>query len=150
MFGTDLYIALVLGVMLSLIFTEKTGIIPAGLVVPGYLALIFDQPIFLLLVLFISLITYLIVEYAISPFLTLYGRRKFAAMLTVGICLKLIFDQLYPVMPFEIYEFRGIGVIVPGLIANTVQRQGLVITYGSTIVISMLTFFILSAYIFIV
>lgn len=150
MFGTDLYVALVLGVILSLIFSEKTGVIPAGLVVPGYLALIFDQPIFLILVLFISLITYLVVRYAISPFITLYGRRKFAAMLTVGICLKLIFDYLYPVMPFEIYEFRGIGVIVPGLIANTIQRQGLVITLGSTLLLSGVTFAILSLYFLVV
>ncbi|MRU08321.1 poly-gamma-glutamate biosynthesis protein PgsC, partial [Bacillus anthracis] len=54
MFGSDLYIALVLGVTLSLIFTERTGILPAGLVVPGYLALVFNQPVFMLVVLFIS------------------------------------------------------------------------------------------------
>lgn len=51
MFGSDLYIALILGVLLSLIFAEKTGIVPAGLVVPGYLGLVFNQPIFMLLVL---------------------------------------------------------------------------------------------------
>lgn len=43
MFGSDLYIALILGVLLSLIFAEKTGIVPAGLVVPGYLGLVFNQ-----------------------------------------------------------------------------------------------------------
>ena len=43
MFGTDLYIAIVVGVLLSLLYAEKTGIVPAGLVVPGYLALVFDQ-----------------------------------------------------------------------------------------------------------
>ena|SRR5699024_2678962 len=150
MFGTELYVALVLGVILSLIFTEKTGIIPAGLVVPGYLALIFDQPIFLLLVLLISLITYVVVEYGISRFVNLYGRRKFAAMLSVGICLKLLFDYFYPVVPFEIFELRGIGVIVPGLIANTIQRQGLIITLGSTIIITITTFAILSIYTFII
>lgn len=50
MFGSDLYISLVLGIILSLIFAEKTGVLPAGLVVPGYLALVFDQPIFLAVV----------------------------------------------------------------------------------------------------
>ncbi|MED1862531.1 poly-gamma-glutamate biosynthesis protein PgsC [Fictibacillus nanhaiensis] len=146
MFGSDLYIALVLGVILSLIFTEKTGIIPAGLVVPGYLALIFDQPIFLLIVLFISLLTFLIVNFGLSRFMILYGRRKFAAMLTTGIALKLVFDYLYPVMPFEIYEFRGIGVIVPGLIANTIQKQGIPMTLGSTVLLSGITFSIMSLY----
>jgi gamma-polyglutamate biosynthesis protein CapC len=146
MFGSDLYVALILGVLLSLIFAEKTGVVPAGLIVPGYLALIFDQPIFLAMVLFISLITFIIVNYGVSKFTILYGRRKFAAMLTTGIVLKLIFDYFYPVMPFEIYEFRGIGVIVPGLIANTIQKQGMVITLGSTLLLSGATFLIIYIY----
>lgn len=146
MFGTDLYVALTLGVILSLIFSEKTGIIPAGLVVPGYLGLIFDQPVFLMMVLLISLLTYVIVTYGISRFVILYGKRKFAAMLVVGISLKLIFDYFYPIMPFEIYEFRGIGVIVPGLIANTIQKQGLVVTLGSTLLISGATFVLMFLY----
>ncbi|ADK08307.1 TPA: capsular polyglutamate amide ligase/translocase CapC [Bacillus anthracis] len=146
MFGSDLYIALVLGVTLSLIFTERTGILPAGLVVPGYLALVFNQPVFMLVVLFISILTYVIVTYGVSRFMILYGRRKFAAMLITGICLKLLFDYCYPVMPFEIFEFRGIGVIVPGLIANTIQRQGLPLTIGTTILLSGATFAIMNIY----
>ncbi|MDC7778937.1 MULTISPECIES: poly-gamma-glutamate biosynthesis protein PgsC [Priestia] len=150
MFGSDLYVALVLGVILSLIFTEKTGIIPAGLVVPGYIGLIFDQPVFLVMVLIISLLTYVIVKHGIGRFVILYGRRKFAAMLVVGISLKLIFDYFYPIMPFEIYEFRGIGVIVPGLIANTIQKQGLAMTMGSTLLISGATFSLMFVYNFLI
>ncbi|ASF40574.1 poly-gamma-glutamate biosynthesis protein PgsC [Halobacillus halophilus] len=146
MFGSDLYISLVLGVILSLIFAEKTGVMPAGLVVPGYLALVFDQPIFIAVVLFISFLTYLIVTYGVSKFMILYGRRKFAAMLSTGIVLKLLFDYFYPMAPFEILEFRGIGVIVPGLIANTMQKQGLIITTGSTLLLSGVTFLIMTVY----
>lgn len=149
MFGSDLYIALVLGVILSLLFSERTGIIPAGLVVPGYLALVFDQPIFVAVILFISLLTYVIVTYGIEKIVLLYGRRKFAAMLTTGILLKLILDFTYPMLPFEILEFRGIGIIVPGLIANTIQKQGAIITVGSTLLLSGLTFIILSVFYFI-
>ncbi|ATH93488.1 capsular biosynthesis protein [Bacillus glycinifermentans] len=146
MFGSDLYIALILGVLLSLIFAEKTGIVPAGLVVPGYLGLVFNQPIFMLLVLFVSLLTYVIVKFGLSKIMILYGRRKFAAMLITGILLKIGFDFIYPAMPFEIAEFRGIGIIVPGLIANTIQRQGLTITLGSTLLLSGATFVIMYAY----
>lgn len=149
MFGSDLYIALVLGVILSLLFSERTGIIPAGLVVPGYLALVFDQPIFVAVILFISLLTYVIVTYGIEKIVLLYGRRKFAAMLTTGILLKLILDFTYPILPFEILEFRGIGIIVPGLIANTIQKQGAIITIGSTLLLSGLTFIILSVFYFV-
>ena len=62
MIGSELYFSLFVGVVLSLIFAEKFGINPAGLVVPGYLALIFDQPIMLLSVLIISCLTYFIVS----------------------------------------------------------------------------------------
>ncbi|KAF0819669.1 MULTISPECIES: poly-gamma-glutamate biosynthesis protein PgsC [unclassified Cytobacillus] len=146
MFGADLYVALVLGVTLSLIFTEKTGVLPAGLVVPGYLALVFNQPVFMVVVLLISILTYLIVTHGIGRWVILYGRRKFAAMLITGICLKLILDYFYPVMPFEIFEFRGIGIIVPGLIANTIQKQGMPLTLGSTLLLSGLTFGIMNVY----
>ncbi|ADM39563.1 poly-gamma-glutamate biosynthesis protein PgsC [Bacillus spizizenii ATCC 6633 = JCM 2499] len=146
MFGSDLYIALILGVLLSLIFAEKTGIVPAGLVVPGYLGLVFNQPVFILLVLLVSLLTYVIVKYGLSKFMILYGRRKFAAMLITGIVLKIAFDSLYPIVPFEIAEFRGIGIIVPGLIANTIQKQGLTITFGSTLLLSGATFAIMFVY----
>src|SRR5699024_3121588 len=146
MLGTDLYSARVLGVVLSLLFTERTGIIPAGLVVPGYLALIFDHPIFIIVILFVSFLTYLIVPFAFSRVTILCGRRISAAMLIVGMTLKMILDFSYPVMHFEILEFRGIGVIVPGLIANTMEKQGTVITIGSTLLLGGLTFIILSIY----
>ena len=100
----------------------------------------------MLVVLFISILTYVIVMHGVSRFMILYGRRKFAAMLVTGICLKLLFDYFYPVMPFEIFEFRGIGVIVPGLIANTIQKQGLPLTLGTTILLSGLTFAIMNVY----
>lgn len=143
---SDLYVALIVGVALSLIYAEKTGIVPAGLIVPGYLAMIFDQPLLILTMFFISIVTYLIVVHVVGRFTILYGRRKFAAMLTVGIIVKLIVDQIYPVFPFEIHELRGIGIIVPGVIANTIQKQGVVPTLSSTFILSGLTFLILNLY----
>lgn len=146
MFGTDLYVALALGMVIALLFAEKTGVVPAGLVVPGYLALVFDQWRFLLVIIFISLITYLIVQFGVTRFVILYGRRKFAAMLIVGMMVKLVFDYFYPIFPFEVYEFRGIGIIVPGIIANTIQKQGVIVTLASTLFVSFLTFAMLFIY----
>jgi gamma-polyglutamate biosynthesis protein CapC len=140
MFGTELYLSLVIGVVVSLIYAERTGVIPAGLVVPGYLALVLDQVLFLVAIFLISFATFLVVEYGVSRLVILYGRRRFVAMLTIGIVFKLVFDALYPAMPFEVYEFRGIGVIVPGLVANSIARQGLPHTLVSTLLLSGLTF----------
>ncbi|GGF19342.1 MULTISPECIES: poly-gamma-glutamate biosynthesis protein PgsC [Halobacillus] len=146
MFGTDLYIAIVIGVLLSLLYAEKTGIMPAGLVVPGYLALIFDQVMYVLVVGLISLLTYLLVTQVLSRFTVLYGRRKFAAMLTVGVLMKMSMDYLYPLTPFPVMELRGIGVIVPGLIANSIQKQGVIPTFSSTFVIAFFTFVFITVY----
>ncbi len=146
MFGTDLYIALVVGIVVSLIYNDITGISPSGLVVPGYLALIFDQPMFVAYVFIFALLTYLIVVHGIGRFTILYGKRKFAAMLTVGLLLKLVFDWLYPIVPFQIFEFRGIGVIVPGLIANTIHKEGVVLTVTGTILMKAVTYFIILGY----
>ena len=149
MIGSELYFSLFVGVVLSLIFAEKFGINPAGLVVPGYLALIFDQPIMLLSVLIISCLTYFIVNNGISKWVILYGRRKFAAMILTGMVLKFIFDLLYPLTPFEMVEVSGIGVVIPGIIANTIQKQGVVITLSSTMLLTCITYVILFLYSFI-
>lgn len=149
MIGSELYFSLFVGVVLSLIFAEKFGINPAGLVVPGYLALIFDQPIMLLSVLIISCLTYFIVSNGISKWVILYGRRKFAAMILTGIVIKFIFDLLYPLTPFEMVEVSGIGVVIPGIIANTIQKQGVVITLSTTMLLTCITYIILFLYSFI-
>ena len=149
MIGSELYLSLFVGVVLSLIFAEKFGINPAGLVVPGYLALIFDQPIMLLSVLIISCLTYFIVSNGISKWVILYGRRKFAAMILTGMVIKFIFDLLYPLTPFEMVEVSGIGVVIPGIIANTIQKQGVVITLSTTMLLTCITYIILFLYSFI-
>ncbi|MGX0037970.1 gamma-polyglutamate biosynthesis protein CapC [Staphylococcus warneri] len=149
MIGSELYFSLFVGVVLSLIFAEKFGINPAGLVVPGYLALIFDQPIMLLSVLIISCLTFFIVNNGISKWVILYGRRKFAAMILTGMVLKFIFDLIYPLTPFEMVEVSGIGIVIPGIIANTIQKQGVVITLSSTMLLTCITYVILFLYSFI-
>lgn len=149
MIGSELYFSLFVGVVLSLIFAEKFGINPAGLVVPGYLALIFDRPIMLLSVLIISCLTYFIVSNGISKWVILYGRRKFAAMILTGMVIKFIFDLLYPLTPFEMVEVSGIGVVIPGIIANTIQKQGVVITLSTTMLLTCITYIILFLYSFI-
>ena len=146
MFGADLYITFVVGIVISLLYAEKAGVLPGGIIVPAYLALIFDQPFFIMAIFFISTLIYFFVVHVLSRITILYGRRKFAAMLLTGVVLKLTFDYFYPIIPFEIYELRGIGVIVPGLIANSFQKQGVVITVTSTMILSGITFGIMSLY----
>ena len=149
MFGTDLYIALVIGLILSLIFVEKTGFTPAALIVPGYIALIVEDPIYLLLVLLISLVTYLVVTYGIAKITILDRNRKLVAMVAVGVAVMLIIDYFLPMMSFGIYELMAIGLLVPGLIAYTVSKQGMVFSYVSILLLGGLTYLIMLGYSFI-
>lgn len=111
--------------------------------VPGYLAMVFDQVLFVAAIFLLSFLTFVIVDRGVDRVAILYGRRRFVAMLSIGILLKLVFDALYPMLPFEVYEFRGIGVIVPGLVANAIHRQGVPHTVFSTLLLSGLTFLIM-------
>ncbi|MDQ0253919.1 poly-gamma-glutamate biosynthesis protein PgsC/CapC [Evansella vedderi] len=145
MFGFDsgdVYLAMVAGVIFSLFYAEKTGVLPAGLVVPGYIAMMFGDLINIAVVFLISFITFLIVMKVIAKFTILYGRRKFTAMLTVAILLKLSFDYMFPSLSMAetVEGLKAIGIIVPGLIANTIQKQGVLPTVGSTMLLSGLTF----------
>ena len=104
----------------------------------------------LLSVLVISCLTFFIVTYGISRWVILYGRRrKFAAMILTGMVLKFLFDLIYPLTPFEMVEVSGIGVVIPGIIANTIQKQGVVITLSSTMLLTCITYVILFLYSFI-
>jgi len=152
MIGTELYFSLFTGVLLSLLFAERFGISPAGLVVPGYLALIFDQPVMLFSILLISCITYIIVDKVLSKIIILYGRRKFSAMILTAMILKFIFDAMFPYapIPHDMIEISGIGMVIPGIIANTIQRQGVVITLSSSLFVTFLTYILLNVYNYVV
>lgn len=140
MIDANITVALIIGVVLSLLFAEKTGIVPAGLVVPGYLALTITEPAYFVSIFLVSFVTYLIVMKGLSRYMILYGRRKFSMMLIVGIAIKLIFDYTVPMDEIQVTSIQEIGIIVPGIIANTIQRQGVMPTVATTLLLSAATF----------
>ena len=143
MVSTDLYVAIILGLTLSLLFQEKFGINPGGMVVPGYLALTMDNPKSLIVIFLLSVLTYIIVEFGLNKFLILYGRRRFLAMLLVCI-LKIAIDTLNISMGMSLGALDGVGIVIPGLIANCFYKQGIKLTAVSTIGVSLVVFVILN------
>ncbi|WP_148133997.1 poly-gamma-glutamate biosynthesis protein PgsC [Candidatus Formimonas warabiya] len=129
---TNVDIVIILGVIFSLLFTEITGVLPAGLVVPGYLTLLIKLPQAIFLTLFISILTYIIVYFGVSKVTILYGKRKFAAMIIVAVVLQFLIHTILPVDYGNISGLAAVGIVVPGLLANTIQRQGLATTFLST------------------
>lgn len=131
---SDYYLALIFGVLISLLIEEVLGVAAGGMIAPAILALHVQNIDVIIYIFLISFLTYLIVEKFLSKYIILYGKRKFAFMILVAILLKVIGDQLYPLLPFAAVSFRGIGAIVPALMANTYARQGIKFTIPAIIV----------------
>lgn len=138
------YLALVIGLFISLLMEEILGISAGGMIVPGYLAMVCDDIPQLLLIFFISFAVYLIVNHVLPHFVILFGKRKFVATLIVGILLKLILELFFPILPFATVEFRGIGAITPSLIASSYAKQGIRYTVPAVLAAAYITFGILS------
>lgn len=107
----------ILGVLVSLIFWEWSNMSPAGLIVPVYLVLSLNSPLRVVHTLFIALITFIIVK-LLSQKMIIYGRRRFSMMIIVSFILMYILNKwLKP-------DFSTIGILIPGIIANEFEKQG--------------------------
>ena len=107
------------GVALSLLFSELTGLSPAGLVVPGYIALSLQTPGRVLYTLLIALLAWGVAR-LLARWMILYGRRRFAVLILLSFLLNALIVG-GGVLP---YDPGMIGVLVPGIIANEVEKQG--------------------------
>lgn len=137
---TEFYLALAVGLLISIAMEEWLGISSGGIVVAGYLAMVCDDLLAMGVVLLVALLTYLVVEQGLSRFLLLYGKRKFVACLLVSLIFKVAADVFVPVLPLASLSFRGIGIVSPGLIANTSAKQGLHVTIPAVLAATYATF----------
>ena len=138
--------AIAIGVLLNALSFEALGLTGGGMVVPGYLAIYLDQPARVLATLALSVIVWLVVEYGLGRFVILYGRRHYEAMLVVGILGSWLLGTLAPwLLQAGGPDARAIGHIVPGLLANEMRRQGAAATLSMTMVLAILTRFVLWA-----
>jgi gamma-polyglutamate biosynthesis protein CapC len=113
---------------------EFLGFSPGGIVTPGYLALFIDQPLRLIGTLVVSGITYALVK-LFSCWMVLYGRRRFAFTMLLSFMLGWLWDIFAGGVFFYGQEMRVIGFIVPGLIANDLEKQGLGGTLSALVVV---------------
>lgn len=125
----------------TLLFAGVTGIYPGGLIVPSYLVLFVDQPSRLLGTLVAAGLTLLCYKLA-SRFLIIFGKRMFVFMVLVGALWTFCWLQVFPLLYPASLEFRVIGWVVPGLIANNFQKQGVVSTTGGLVTVTIAVFFI--------
>lgn len=108
------------GVAVSLLFSELTGLSPAGLVVPGYIALSLQTPQRVLYTLLIAMLAWGAAR-LLERWMILYGRRRFAVL----ILLSFVINEVVVGTGILPYDPGMIGVLVPGIMANEVEKQGL-------------------------
>ena len=128
-----------IGMVLSLFLTETLGVTAGGIIVPGYIAMNLDSPSRLIVTFGISLIVYLIIK-VLSNFILIYGKRRLVLALLLGFLLgyltrldnKLLSDLTN-------MDFMVIGNIIPGLIANWMDRQGVLRTICTVLITASVT-----------
>ncbi len=123
-----------LGLLLSLLFSETLGLAAGGMVVPGYIALMLHDPGRLLGTILVALATFGAVK-LLSSVAFIYGRRRIVFTILIGFILGLVSRDL---LVFDInginFELHTIGLIIPGLIANWMERQGVISTLSMMII----------------
>src|SRR4029450_6982334 len=119
-------VALVVGVVVSILFYERLQLTTGGAIVPAYLTMVLPTPLFVVSALDIGYWTYLIVNRVIGRRFILYGRRKFEVEILVGLALvgamTLFGAMLGRLDPF-LYGVGAVGMLIPGVLAHDMFRQ---------------------------
>ncbi len=119
-----------IGLLVSLAVIALTGVYPGGIIVPSYLVLFITEPqriVGTLVAAFLTFSVYLLV----SRWLILFGRRRFVFLILVGGVWSILWRMWIPTFfPLSV-EFTVIGWVIPGLVANHFERQGVLVTLGS-------------------
>jgi gamma-polyglutamate biosynthesis protein CapC len=127
------------GLLVGLIFVSFLGLSTGGMIVPGYIALQMGNPLSVVVTIIDALIIYLVVK-LLSRYMIIYGRRRIALTILLAFVSGIILNNL--LINFAIHGFFGqavqvIGYIIPGLIALSIDRQGIIETIGSLLIASV-------------
>ena len=134
---------LFIGLIIAVIYVGIMDIYPGGIIVPAYVALYLDQPqrvLATILIALLSLYTYKI----LARYLILFGKRRFVMLVLLGGLWAQIWFLLLPHFFADPLGLRAIGWIVPGLLANNLEKQKIVPTLASMFIVAIITYFIAS------
>lgn len=139
-FSTQLLLpAVTIGVVLGIALHARLGLRSGGFVTGAYLALVLNRPVDIAIALGAALLTYGIVRFVLMRHLLIFGRRKLSAMILVGSIVAWAAELGIAAMTDGAYvPWRGftvVALIVPALLANDMERQGVERTlWGAAIV----------------
>ena len=134
---------LALGIIVSMLVYERWRLTGGAAVVPGYLGLFINRPLYIATTIVLSVITFYIVDRLIARRMFLYGRRRVVVMVIVGLFLQLLtgFIAYFTAKDISwLTGLYGVGYVLPGLIAQDIERQGASLTILTVVGTALLTF----------
>jgi poly-gamma-glutamate biosynthesis protein PgsC/CapC len=134
------YEIMFIGLVLALGYVSLTGYYPGGIIVPGYLVLFADQPYRMAGTLVAALLTLAVYSFA-SRHLILFGKRRFVFLILLGALFSVFLSYFAPLLFPASFDYRVIGLVIPGLIAGNFERQGVAITTASLAIVVTITWF---------
>lgn len=127
---------IIFGVLASIVFHELTQISPGGIIVPGYIALLLDDPLRVAVTIGLSLLTWGAVR-LLSEQVILFGRRRFAVFIIVSFLLRFAAGLATAEAGLPVTAAMVIGYLVPGILAHEIDRQGMVKTLSSMLLVAV-------------
>lgn len=137
------YETLIIGIGVAFIYVELMDVYPGGIIVPAYIALYLDEPLRVaatVVVAFLSLFFYRL----LSRFLILFGKRRFMMFILLGALWAQIWYLLLPHFYQDPFGLKVIGWLIPGLLANNLEKQKIIPTLASLLIVSTLTYALVS------
>jgi len=130
---------LLIGLILAVVYVEIMDIYPGGIIVPGYIALYLDKPVMLVITIvcsLLSLVTYRIMK----KYFILFGKRRFVLLVLLGVLWAQLFYLFLPrLIPSQVGA-AVIGWLIPGLLANNLERQKFWLTLASMFTVAAATY----------
>jgi len=128
-----------IGMVLSLFLTETLGVTAGGIIVPGYIAMNLESPERLVITFGVSILTFLIIK-LLSKFIMVYGKRRLVLALLIGFLLGYLSrSENMITVGLGTTDLIVIGNIIPGLIANWMDRQGVLRTISTVLITAGIT-----------
>ncbi len=125
-----------LGIILSLVLSETLGVTAGGIIVPGYIALYLHQPFQVVVTLLVAIIVWAIIQ-ILGKKVFLYGKRRIVLALVLGFFFGFL-SRNFILFNQDMVSIAVIGNIIPGLIANWMDRQGVIRTTSVVILTAVM------------
>lgn len=139
-----LFPAVFASVLAGMLVFGRLGLRTGGFVVGAYLALVLLHPLDLLFAIGVAVVTWVVVTKVLTNYMLVFGRRKLGVMTLTAAILAWSAEIVITGVSGGAYHpwagFHVITLMVPALIANDIQRQGVLRTIWGTAIVAVAVF----------